>query len=169
MVLSWSFFPYAFEKRNHDGSIQCIVHLNAITSISPSSFFYLRRIFTLFSLPLSPLQAVWDSSCVCGAAGPDPYLLQRERWKDPQLLQHCNPLPTVCQQCQTGGYWPQSDVNLYPFVLLGWVSDTQLTQNVKTLIMLLFSLLQRINVSMRRVERSVSSCRGCSKDPPCMS
>lgn len=76
-------------------------HTNA-----PPALFYLRRIFPIFtplSLPLSPLQAVRDPSGVCRSAGPDPHLLQRERWKDSQLLQHCSPLPTMCQQCQTGG------------------------------------------------------------------
>lgn len=54
-------------------------------------------------LSLSPPQAVWGVSCVCRPAGPDPHVLQRERWKNPSLLQHSGALPTVCQQCQTGG------------------------------------------------------------------
>lgn len=74
----------------------------SFSSILPS---YLHHIFPHFhtiSLPFSPPQAVWDRSCVCRPAGPDPHVLQRERWKDPQLFQHSSPLPTVCQQCQTG-------------------------------------------------------------------
>lgn len=57
-----------------------------------------------FSPFLTPPQAVWDVSCVCRPAGPDPRVLQWERWKNPQLLQHSSPLPTVCQQQQTGVY-----------------------------------------------------------------
>ncbi len=65
----------------------------------------LRHIFPRFhtiSHPFLPPQAVWDVSCVCRPAGPDPRMLQRERWKNPQLLQHSSPLPAVCQQQQTG-------------------------------------------------------------------
>lgn len=74
---------------------------------APSSHLLLHHIFPPFhtiSLPFSPPQAVWDVSSVCRPAGPDPHMLQRERWKNPALLQHSSPLPTVCQQCQTGAY-----------------------------------------------------------------
>lgn len=70
---------------------------------------YLHHIFPHFhtiSLPFSPPQAVWDVSCVCRPAGSDPRMLQRERWKNPQLFQHSSSLPTVCQQHQTGAYLP---------------------------------------------------------------
>lgn len=74
----------------------------------PFFFHHIFPIFTLLSLPFSALQAVWYSPCVCRPAGSDPQLLQRERWKDPELLQHRGALPPVCQQCQTGGCWPYS-------------------------------------------------------------
>lgn len=63
--------------------------------------------FHSIPLPFSPEQAVWGVSGVCRPAGPDPHLLQRERRKNPQLLQNSSPLPTVCQQQQTGVYLPK--------------------------------------------------------------
>lgn len=123
----------------------------------PFFFHHIFPIFTLLSLPFSALQAVWYSPCVCRPAGSDPQLLQRERWKDPELLQHRGALPPVCQQCQTGGCWPFSHAYLHSFTLLWWTLSTQLKQNVLNIDNHSFSfLLQSLNASMRRMDRSVS-------------
>lgn len=81
-------------------------------SSSPPPLHLVFPHFHIISLPFSPPQAVRDVSCVCRPAGPDPRMLQRERWKNPSLLQHSSPLPTVCQQRQTGVYLPNQAICL---------------------------------------------------------
>lgn len=76
-----------------------------------TSHLYLLPISTMLSLifhitslrSAALLQAVRRPTCVRRPPGPDPGVLQRECGKNPQLLQHSEPLPTVCQRGQTAG------------------------------------------------------------------
>lgn len=75
-----------------------------IPSLPAAYFHHVVSHFHITSLRSSALlQAVRRPTGVRRPPGPDPGVLQRECGKNPQLLQHSEPLPTVCQRGQTAG------------------------------------------------------------------